>query len=983
MSFAARRFQRANQATAVNQAYMFGFEAGVVGATVAIGQAAAGDTPWTAVGIGSSASMTYDNTRSAHGTLSCKIVPDAESTATRWSLPNSTQGAFRYYIWWPSTPTQDITIAWFGSTTSTKIFNIVLSNTGAMRGYISGQVNSVFTTGNNDLPLNTWVRVECAFSINADDAANGALRFAMYTGESTTAIDDSGWIGANLGTQAMSVVRVGKYGTTDPTATHWLDSVVYAPGALDLLGPTSSGTNAPPVANAGPDQSVVTGSVVVLNGAGSYDPNGSIASYSWTQVSGTSVTLANANTANPSFTAPGTATTLVFSLTVTDNNGATSGADTVSVGVAPSSSFVRQSSLAGSDAVGSRSYSIPGSNTVFVATTGSDSTGAGTSGNPYKTLQKAATVAPANGTIILRGGEYHEGGVWWRAEDSVSQGNTTLAGVTFANNGVTVQNYPGETVWFDGSVVVSGWSFDGTNWRKPFVTKFDHTQTHSRGQDATSWPGGGAFVNASYPNAADPEQLFYDGTQLTQVSSVSNLGPGKFCVEGAMYGGSGVDKNVFVTTAYVMRDNPTGHQVRISDISRLATITKANMTIRGIGIRRYAPALVDFGALYVSGPSSTSGFTMEHCIIEDISILGINQGAANATYRYLTVRRCGQSGISPKGQSDGSLIEYCLFDKNVYTHFNYGPDAGAIKLTAVWNYTVRYNRFVDTYGHSLWYDVSCYLNNIYGNDFIRSYGHGIAYEISAKAYIVDNYFEDIGLSSDLRTPPNSNPIWISGSNNCEIWNNTVVNSEILVKIAQDYRTPTAPNAIDRYGRDSSRPAAFYDGSDSSYAHNGQMTWTVTNAVVKNNILYNATGNDDVNSVFVAIYDGANGTLRTKRNTIDFGIHTGGNLYNRLSSSDTPRFANGVTSSGGVEIYSNMTGNASIYPGGATAPSWKTITGETGSAFVDNSNATNTATYPYTIKPSVLSTITLQPLNSTTANRTGRTAGETHLGAWLE
>lgn len=984
MSIAARRMQRAVQTeVGAPSLYTFGFEAGVAGATVAAGEAAAGDTPWTAVGIASGASMTYDGTHTAQGASACKLVSVADSVLLRWTTQSSYQGAYRYYVWWPSNPTQDMTIVWFGSDTSTKLFHIALSSSGALRGYIAGQVNSVFSSGNNELLLGTWVRIECAFSVNADDPANGAVRFAMYQGESTNAEVDSGWIGVNLGALPATILRVGKYGTTANTTTHWLDSVAYKPGALDLLGPTSSGGNSVPVANAGPDQSVTTGATVVLNGAGSYDSDGTISSYSWAQTAGTAVTLTNATSANPSFTAPASASTLTFSLTVTDNDGATSTADTVSIAVTPASSFVRQSSLAGSAAVGSRSYTIPGANTVFVATTGNDTSGSGTIGSPYQTLKKAATVAPANSTIIMRAGEYHEGGVWWRAEDATAQGNTTLGGIMFANNGVTVQNYPGEAVWFDGSVVVSGWTFDGTNWRKPFVTKFDHTQTHTRGQDSTSWPGGGGFVPTAYPNAADPEQVFYDGAQLTQVSDVGNLGPGKFCVEGAMYGGSGVDKNVFITTAYVMRDNPTGHEIRISNLSRLATVTKASITVRGIGIRRYAPALVDFGALYVSGPTSTDGFVMEHCIIEDISVLGVNQGASNAIYRYLTVRRCGQGGLSPKGQSDGSIIEYCLFDKNVYTRFNYGPDAGAIKLTAAWNYIIRHNRFIDTYGHALWFDVSCYQNSIYGNDFIRSYGHGIAYEISAKAYIVDNYFEDIGLSSDIRTPPSCNPIWISGSNNCQVWNNTVINSEILVKIAQDYRTPTAPNAIDRYGRDSSRPAAFYDGSNPAYEHNGQMTWTVTNVVVKNNILYNPTGMNDVSSVFVALHDDSNGVLRTKRNTIDFGIHTGGNLYNRLSSSGTPRFANGVTASGGVEIYSNMTGNATLYPGGASAPSWKTITGETGSVFVDNSDATTTSSYPYTVKSAVLSTITPQSLDSITAGRTERTPGQTHVGAWLE
>jgi len=95
--------------------------------------------------------------------------------------------------------------------------------------------------------------------------------------------------------------------------------------------------NVPPVASAGPNQTVDAATVVTLNGSGSNDPDGSIASYAWTQTAGSAVTLSSGTVAQPTFTAPGvaTATTLTFSLTVTDNRGATSPAATVSINVNP------------------------------------------------------------------------------------------------------------------------------------------------------------------------------------------------------------------------------------------------------------------------------------------------------------------------------------------------------------------------------------------------------------------------------------------------------------------------------------------------------------------------------------------------------------------------------------------------------------------------------------------------------------------------
>jgi Secretion system C-terminal sorting domain/PKD domain len=79
-----------------------------------------------------------------------------------------------------------------------------------------------------------------------------------------------------------------------------------------------------PVANAGPDQSIqLPASSANLDGMASYDPDGTIASYSWMQLSGPAgTTITNSNTATPAVSGL-QAATYVFQLTVTDNQGAT------------------------------------------------------------------------------------------------------------------------------------------------------------------------------------------------------------------------------------------------------------------------------------------------------------------------------------------------------------------------------------------------------------------------------------------------------------------------------------------------------------------------------------------------------------------------------------------------------------------------------------------------------------------------------------
>jgi serine protease len=93
----------------------------------------------------------------------------------------------------------------------------------------------------------------------------------------------------------------------------------------------AAAVTAPPMADAGADQTVTTGGLVTLSAAASVAFNGrTISTYAWTQTAGTAVTLNNANTATATFTAPSAAQTLRFNLTVTDNTAQT---DTIGVNV--------------------------------------------------------------------------------------------------------------------------------------------------------------------------------------------------------------------------------------------------------------------------------------------------------------------------------------------------------------------------------------------------------------------------------------------------------------------------------------------------------------------------------------------------------------------------------------------------------------------------------------------------------------------------
>ncbi len=86
---------------------------------------------------------------------------------------------------------------------------------------------------------------------------------------------------------------------------------------------TEAADNRKPIASAGFDVTVGLSTSVTLDGQRSFDPDGTLEKYEWSQITGPKVTLQQALTASPTFKSPSTnnqdAVTLVFKLTVTDN----------------------------------------------------------------------------------------------------------------------------------------------------------------------------------------------------------------------------------------------------------------------------------------------------------------------------------------------------------------------------------------------------------------------------------------------------------------------------------------------------------------------------------------------------------------------------------------------------------------------------------------------------------------------------------------
>ena len=158
------------------------------------------------------------------------------------------------------------------------------------------------------------VTITASAGTNGTISPSGILNVQTGGSLTFTISPDSEYVISDVFVDGVSMGSTDTYTFDNVTGDHTINAVFTA-------------ENQSPSADAGPDQTVEEGQVVLLSGLNSNDPDDGIASFHWRQIQGVQVTLNSPNMPETTFTTPNVdlnGVALVFELTATDYTGETS-----------------------------------------------------------------------------------------------------------------------------------------------------------------------------------------------------------------------------------------------------------------------------------------------------------------------------------------------------------------------------------------------------------------------------------------------------------------------------------------------------------------------------------------------------------------------------------------------------------------------------------------------------------------------------------
>lgn len=430
---------------------------------------------------------------------------------------------------------------------------------------------------------------------------------------------------------------------------------------------------------------------------------------------------------------------------------------------------------------------------IFVDATNGNDNNNGSQASPYKTLTKAITAATTGAKIVLRTGTYREGTL-----NSDGTTNNTLRGVS---KRLTIQAYPHEQAWLDGSVIVTGWAQSGSTWSvasspSRFLCK---PSTDACVVDPSQIDG------TNGPMAASPQMVFRNGTQLTEVANLAAVGAGKFYFDQS-------------TNQLTIGDNPSGATIEVTTQRRALNFAAgaSSSQLLGIGVRRYGSILnsssvnSDFAFAMVTAAAAT-GMKIENSLFTQSASRGLDlvAGSNNSIVQNNIFTPNGANGVDSDSLSGLTFTNNQVTDNNA-ENFSYADNAAAViagsKMTRLTSSTISNNSFSDNKGSGFWCDLDCDSVNIVNNIVSGNSKNGIYYEVSTNGMIASNTV----FKNDAYGIKNS-------SDNTRIYNNTVARNHQAMLIYHDTRHAISNvNVVNNiFANNDGSTAALFDTQQSS------------------------------------------------------------------------------------------------------------------------------------------------------------------------
>ena len=207
----------------------------------------------------------------------------------------------------------------------------------------------------------------------------------------------------------------------------------------------------------------------------------------------------------------------------------------------------------------------------------------------------------------------------------------------------------------------------------------------------------------------------------------------------------------------------------------------------GIGVRRYATPIHEFGAVQISADD----VSLRNLVVEDNASLGISVNGKRAVVDKVTVTSSGMLGVHGNNK-DVVTVSNSVITGNNTERFNETPTAAGLKIAKSRDVTVSNSDVSQNFGFGIWLDESIVGFKVFSNRTVGNTAAGIHVEIS-----------DTGLVAGNTSLDNREGIFLYNAGNVKVFNNLVAGNRVQdIHLKQDERRQSDTSFI---GQDRRHP----------------------------------------------------------------------------------------------------------------------------------------------------------------------------------